>query len=347
MKPAATEVKVPATLIEDSTSEAPATDPDPAKISDGDPPYEAPAIPPKTPPKDDVSAEGPDPGWAPGRSTNSPFQPAISDPNLGEAPNMFPAMTAGEDLPGEVPVVSAEFMVPAPAKTLAEFLPGKAPDAPAEEEIPVGGPNSGEIPAEAKTHTIPTEVKVPEAVAQVATEVPPGGSTSHTILLFQPDARPETKTYRDYESVEKCMEGVNSIHEEYLIRTNPSSPPSTHAISQSTAWTGSRTKSASPTPRPAGPVSRQRAKYPKPRQPQRPRSHIRRRHQGRTPLAPTRSRSRSTPMLKSAYYQRRQRPRHPRSMLRQERRHTHPEKNPSRPGCWRRRGRRGRSTSCH
>ena len=31
-------------------------------------------------------------------------------------------------------------------------------------------------------------------MAQVATEVPPGGSPAHTILLFQPDVRPETRT---------------------------------------------------------------------------------------------------------------------------------------------------------
>jgi len=30
---------------------------------------------------------------------------------------------------------------------------------------------------------------------------------SHTILLIQPESRPETRTYSDYESVNECMEG--------------------------------------------------------------------------------------------------------------------------------------------
>lgn len=55
---------------------------------------------------------------------------------------------------------------------------------------------------------------------------------SHTILLVQPSARPETRTYSDYESVNECMEGVCKIYEEHLKRLNPNTPTITYDISQ-------------------------------------------------------------------------------------------------------------------
>lgn len=55
---------------------------------------------------------------------------------------------------------------------------------------------------------------------------------SHTILLVQPAARPETRTYSDYESVNECMEGVCKIYEEHLKRRNPNTPTITYDISQ-------------------------------------------------------------------------------------------------------------------
>ena len=55
---------------------------------------------------------------------------------------------------------------------------------------------------------------------------------SHTILLIQPGARPETRTYSDYETVVECMEGVCKIFEEHLKRANPSTPSITYDISQ-------------------------------------------------------------------------------------------------------------------
>lgn len=90
---------------------------------------------------------------------------------------------------------------------------------------------------------------------------------SHTILLVQPAARPESRyiilqifysfslylyvfaqkfiktthvnfytfnysTYSDYESVNECMEGVCKIYEEHLKRRNPNTPTITYDISQ-------------------------------------------------------------------------------------------------------------------
>ena len=54
---------------------------------------------------------------------------------------------------------------------------------------------------------------------------------SHTILLIQPGARPETRTYSDYETVVECMEGVCKIFEEHLKRANPRNPSITYDIS--------------------------------------------------------------------------------------------------------------------
>lgn len=55
---------------------------------------------------------------------------------------------------------------------------------------------------------------------------------SHTILLVQPGARPETRTYSDYESVNEALEGVCKIYEEHLKRRNPNTPTITYDISQ-------------------------------------------------------------------------------------------------------------------
>ncbi|XP_064603061.1 enhancer of rudimentary homolog [Liolophura sinensis] len=55
---------------------------------------------------------------------------------------------------------------------------------------------------------------------------------SHTILLVQPNTRPETRTYSDYDSVTECLEGVCKIYEEHLKRLNPDCPSITYDISQ-------------------------------------------------------------------------------------------------------------------
>ncbi|KXJ18925.1 enhancer of rudimentary homolog [Exaiptasia diaphana] len=55
---------------------------------------------------------------------------------------------------------------------------------------------------------------------------------SHTILLVQPGAKPDTRTYSDYESEDECMEGICKIFEEHLKRTNPNTPSITYDISQ-------------------------------------------------------------------------------------------------------------------
>lgn len=55
---------------------------------------------------------------------------------------------------------------------------------------------------------------------------------SHTILLIQPTSKPESRTYSDYETKEECMESVCKIFEEYLKRSNPSTPSITYDISQ-------------------------------------------------------------------------------------------------------------------
>ena len=55
---------------------------------------------------------------------------------------------------------------------------------------------------------------------------------AHTILLLQANAKPECRTYTDYESVNECMEGVCKIYEEHLKSTNPNLPSITYDISQ-------------------------------------------------------------------------------------------------------------------
>ncbi|XP_017155357.1 protein enhancer of rudimentary-like [Drosophila miranda] len=55
---------------------------------------------------------------------------------------------------------------------------------------------------------------------------------SHTILFVQPGARPETRTYCDYESVNECIESVCKSYEGYLKRRNPKKSTITYEISQ-------------------------------------------------------------------------------------------------------------------
>ena len=55
---------------------------------------------------------------------------------------------------------------------------------------------------------------------------------AHTILLLQANAKPDGRTYSDYESVNECMEGVCKIYEEHLKATNPNLPSITYDISQ-------------------------------------------------------------------------------------------------------------------
>ncbi|XP_068682460.1 enhancer of rudimentary homolog [Montipora capricornis] len=55
---------------------------------------------------------------------------------------------------------------------------------------------------------------------------------SHTILLIQPTSKPDSRTYSDYETKDECMEGVCKIFEEYLKKSNPSTPSITYDISQ-------------------------------------------------------------------------------------------------------------------
>lgn len=55
---------------------------------------------------------------------------------------------------------------------------------------------------------------------------------AHTILLVQANARMESRTYSDFESVNECMEGVCKIFEEHLKRKNPNTPTITYDISQ-------------------------------------------------------------------------------------------------------------------
>ncbi|XP_076464420.1 enhancer of rudimentary homolog [Babylonia areolata] len=55
---------------------------------------------------------------------------------------------------------------------------------------------------------------------------------SHTILLVQPTARPDTRTYSDYESLNECLEGICKIFEEHLKRIHPTDQCITYDISQ-------------------------------------------------------------------------------------------------------------------
>uniref|UniRef100_A0A182SUK8 Enhancer of rudimentary homolog n=1 Tax=Anopheles maculatus TaxID=74869 RepID=A0A182SUK8_9DIPT len=55
---------------------------------------------------------------------------------------------------------------------------------------------------------------------------------SHTILLLQPCADPNSRTYCDYETVSEAIEGVCRIYEEELRRHNPTLPTITYDVSQ-------------------------------------------------------------------------------------------------------------------
>ncbi|XP_025105019.1 enhancer of rudimentary homolog [Pomacea canaliculata] len=55
---------------------------------------------------------------------------------------------------------------------------------------------------------------------------------SHTILLVQPNTRPDTRTYSDYESLNECLEGICKIFEEHLKRIHPQDQCITYDISQ-------------------------------------------------------------------------------------------------------------------
>ncbi|KAI1286320.1 Protein enhancer of rudimentary [Halotydeus destructor] len=52
---------------------------------------------------------------------------------------------------------------------------------------------------------------------------------SHTILLFQP-AKPDSRTYADYESINEAMEGVCHLFEEKLKKENPNLEAITYDI---------------------------------------------------------------------------------------------------------------------
>lgn len=54
---------------------------------------------------------------------------------------------------------------------------------------------------------------------------------SHTILLVQASAKPESRTYSDYETVNDCLDGICKMYEEHLKRLNPNSPSITYDIS--------------------------------------------------------------------------------------------------------------------
>ena len=54
----------------------------------------------------------------------------------------------------------------------------------------------------------------------------------HTILLVQPNRRPESRTYGDFEHLEDALEGVCKFYEEQLKRQNPHHEQITYDISQ-------------------------------------------------------------------------------------------------------------------
>jgi len=55
---------------------------------------------------------------------------------------------------------------------------------------------------------------------------------SHTILLVQPGAHTETRTYTDFKCVDECLEMVIKIYEEHLKRTNPNIPNISYDVGQ-------------------------------------------------------------------------------------------------------------------
>ena len=55
---------------------------------------------------------------------------------------------------------------------------------------------------------------------------------AHTILLVQPGIKPETRTYKDYESVNECLEAICKLYEEHLMSTNTNTPSITYDVTQ-------------------------------------------------------------------------------------------------------------------
>jgi len=53
----------------------------------------------------------------------------------------------------------------------------------------------------------------------------------HTILLVQPGAQQDTRTYTDFDNVNACLEGICKIYEEHLKRINANIPSITYDIS--------------------------------------------------------------------------------------------------------------------
>ncbi|VDK32794.1 unnamed protein product [Gongylonema pulchrum] len=53
---------------------------------------------------------------------------------------------------------------------------------------------------------------------------------SHTILLVQPVARVESRTWSDYETTEDCIEGICKIFEEHLKKHNPNTASITYDV---------------------------------------------------------------------------------------------------------------------
>ena len=53
----------------------------------------------------------------------------------------------------------------------------------------------------------------------------------HTILLIQPTARPDSRTWSDYETTSECLEGICKIFEEFLKKQHPSKASITYDVS--------------------------------------------------------------------------------------------------------------------
>uniref|UniRef100_A0A0M3I5T7 Enhancer of rudimentary homolog n=1 Tax=Ascaris lumbricoides TaxID=6252 RepID=A0A0M3I5T7_ASCLU len=53
---------------------------------------------------------------------------------------------------------------------------------------------------------------------------------SHTILLMQPTARHDSRSWTDFESLTECIEGVCQIFEENLKKLNPDSASITYDV---------------------------------------------------------------------------------------------------------------------
>ncbi|BFF95248.1 protein enhancer of rudimentary-like [Drosophila madeirensis] len=55
---------------------------------------------------------------------------------------------------------------------------------------------------------------------------------SHTILLVQPGACPQSRTFCDYESLNECMEGVCKSYEDHLKKLYPNKRTIKYEIGQ-------------------------------------------------------------------------------------------------------------------